>query len=155
MKGLFKLLILIIYVINLNYCKSTSGEDNAKNEEKVATQLLCIEQIMASDDSLGRIRNHACENISLSETIANYIGSLEALNYEDCPKAFTESFKQHIAAWKSITKMTDHYSGLRGEMHDLFKEIEEGDEGEEFKELVKSIWDTWADVEQSIAVQKE
>lgn len=155
MKGLFKLLILIIYAINLNYCKSTTGENSAKNDGAVSTELLCIEQIMASDDSLGRIRNHACERISLSETIASYVNSLEALDYTDCPEEFAESFERHIDAWKSVARITDNYSGLRGEMHDLFKEIEEGNDGEVFKKLVKSIWDTWSDVEQSIEAQKE
>lgn len=36
---------------------------------------------------------------------------------------------------------------LRGEMHDLFDEVENSKDTNEFKPLLKEIWDTWGAVE--------
>jgi hypothetical protein len=107
----------------------------------------CMEFIIAEDAEAGGIRNHASKVQSLSATINDYTQSLEALDFSHCPDAFTKAFKAHIHAWKDLVSFTDEYPELRGEMHDLFKEIEIGEQGEAFKHGVQKVWDSWAEVE--------
>ena len=102
---------------------------------------------LALDDSLGRARNHACETISLSETIRQYARGIENIDYRDCPEAFSTAFNKHRKAWLALLPVTDRYPELRGEMHGLFKQLEAGEHAEQFKPLVKSVWDTWGEVE--------
>ncbi|MFN0034398.1 MAG: hypothetical protein ACKVUS_04975 [Saprospiraceae bacterium] len=107
----------------------------------------CIAHAIALDDSLGKARNHACEAIGLSETIRQYATGMGKINHQNCPAAFTEAFKKHREAWLALIPITDQYPELRGEMHDLFKQIEAGEHAAQFKPLVKTVWDTWAEVE--------
>lgn len=109
----------------------------------------CIETALSLDDQAGRIRNHACESTSLSQAILNYTQSLEQIDFSSCPKDFKAAFEGHIRAWQAAMEITDKYPNLRGEMHDLFKRIEEGQDGEKFKSKVKAIWDTWAEIEKA------
>ncbi|TRO66839.1 hypothetical protein [Christiangramia sabulilitoris] len=109
----------------------------------------CEEKVIQTDEKLGKIRNHSSEKISLSETIDNYTESLNSLNFDHCTENFTMAFRDHIDAWKNIKKITDKYPDLRGEMHQLFDEIQNGKDSTEFKELSKKIWDTWSKVENS------
>lgn len=111
----------------------------------------CIEHIIAMDDSLGKVRNHACETISLSQTIVDYVQGMNDLDFGSCPKEFTQAFTNHKNAWLRTLKVTDGYPDLRGEMHDLFDAIEAGPDSSDFKPLVKSIWDTWGEVEAAMA----
>jgi hypothetical protein len=107
----------------------------------------CMTQAIASDDSLGKVRNRACEAISLSETIRQYADGMEKISYQNCPAAFTAAFKRHREAWLALLPVTDQHPDLRGEMHNLFKQLEAGEHAEQFKPLVKTVWDTWAEVE--------
>lgn len=107
----------------------------------------CMAQVIALDDSLGKARNRACQTISLSETIRQYAGGMEKISYRGCPSDFTEAFRKHREAWLALIPVTDQYPGLRGEMHVLFKQLESGEHAERFKPLVKTVWDTWAEVE--------
>lgn len=107
----------------------------------------CMTRVIALDDSLGKARNHACEKISLSETIRQYADGLEKISYKDCPRDFKTGFRKHREAWLALIPITDQYPDLRGEMHVLFKQIESGKHAAQFKPLVKSVWDTWAEVE--------
>ncbi len=109
----------------------------------------CVDRVMAIDDSLGTVRNHACESISLSQTIKDYVNEMGKINYRHCPKEFSSAFKQHREAWKDMIVITDHYPDLRGEMHDLFDIIKEGNHKEEFELRLKRIWDTWEVVEKA------
>ena len=109
----------------------------------------CIKEVFALDDSLGSVRNHACESIPLSETIINYTTALKSLNYQQCPKAFAQAFNTHWKAWDEMIPVVNKYPDLRGEMHDLFDQIEKGPDSSTFKIKLKAIWDTWAIVEQS------
>jgi len=110
-------------------------------------QKSCIQSIIQQDEVLGGIRNHACEDTTLSSTILAYVEGMEALNFENCPKAFTEAFQKHIDAWRDMITVMDKYPGLRGEMHDLFKQLEEGEDAEAFKTKLDAVWDTWSGVE--------
>lgn len=49
-----------------------------------------------------------------------------------------------------MVKITDKYSGYRGEMHELFKKIESEKDSTEFKIRLKAIWNTWGKVEKAI-----
>ena len=109
----------------------------------------CITNVLKQDDSLGTIRNHACEAISLSATIDQYVSALNRLDFEACPESFHTAFKNHAEAWTKMEEFTTQYPDLRGEMHDLFDSIEKGKDSLSFKPLLKAIWDTWADVETS------
>ncbi|MDX1912902.1 MAG: DUF4932 domain-containing protein [Saprospiraceae bacterium] len=113
------------------------------------TQELCMQNVIALDDSLGRLRNHACERISMSETIKNYVSALESIPFNGCPANFADGFKQHCAAWLALLPFTDRHPELRGEMHVLFKQLETGHDGEAFKAGVKKVWDTWDLVEKA------
>jgi len=50
----------------------------------------------------------------------------------------------------AVLPITDRYPDLREEMHDLFKKLETGKDAEVSKPLVKTIWATWAEVEQAM-----
>ena len=107
----------------------------------------CMDKIIASDEVLGKTRNHACEKIPLAKTIRHYADGMEKLDFSGCPKAFAEGFKKHIAAWQAMIPLMEKYPDVRGEMHDLFDAFEKGEDAEMFKPLLKAIWDTWGEVE--------
>lgn len=107
----------------------------------------CIERILAADDSLGRARNHACEQQPLSEVIANYASALAGLDFTSCPENFRAAFEGHRQAWLELLPITDRYPDLRGEMHALFEKLESGEHAKQFKPMVDRVWKTWAEVE--------
>ena len=135
--------------IAVDYDSDEDGSIGATDFEAglAPDQFDCMALAIAQDDSLGKIRNQACKTISLSETIRQYAGSIESINYTDCPAAFETGFKKHRAAWIALLPVTDQYPDLRGEMHDLFKQLESGKHAGQFKPLVQSVWDTWAEIE--------
>lgn len=137
MKALFVLLLF------------SCGQSVKMTEKTVQAQKPndCMAQVIALDDSLGKVRNRACQTISLSETIRQYADGMEKISYRGCPSDFTEAFRKHREAWLALIPVTDQYPGLRGEMHVLFKQLESGEHAERFKPLVKTVWDTWAEVE--------
>ncbi len=128
--------------ITLYACQNTNSKRQAGSVGKN-----CMEQVIVADDKLGKIRNHACEKQSLNKTIEDYTLGLEQLDFTNCPNHFTLAFKEHIAAWKAIQPITTNYTTLRGEMHDLFKQIESGKDSVIFKQKVKAVWDTWYIIE--------
>lgn len=109
-----------------------------------------MDNVIAIDAKLGKIRNHSCEKISLSETISNYVNELNKISFDDCPKAFDQAFKSHINAWLEMIPVTDNYPNLRGELHDLFDKIEAGKDKVLFKKRLDAIWKTWADIEETM-----
>ncbi|MCK6691312.1 MAG: nuclear transport factor 2 family protein [Thermoanaerobaculia bacterium] len=110
----------------------------------------CMAEAIALDDSLGRIRNHACETVSLSQSIRQYAAAIAAIDFSGCPEPFSAGFKKHAAAWLALLPVTNQYSDLRGEMHTLFKQLESGRHAEQFKPLLKSVWDTWGEIEEAM-----
>lgn len=109
----------------------------------------CMQRIIAKDDSLGTIRNHACENISLDQTISNYTSALATLDFKYCPENFTNAFTIHRNAWDALIPIVRKYGHKRGEMHLLFKELEISEDSTLFKQKLKFVWDTWSDVEKA------
>jgi uncharacterized protein (TIGR02246 family) len=120
---------------------STSGE--TYTFDKTAESAMA--KVIALDDFLGKLRNRACQRISLSETIRNYTEALALLDFTTCPADFRSGFEQHRLAWLKLLPFTDRYPDLRGEMHSLFSKMENDDPA--FKQAVKHVWDTWALVE--------
>jgi hypothetical protein len=146
--SLFILLLGIMSGTCIVSCKSApANSQEIEAKEPSSRERDCMERVIALDSEYGDIRNHESETSSLSETILNYVTSMEGYNFKDCPEAFRLAFRNHRNAWNAIRPIADTYPDLRGEMHELFKVIEEGDRGEIFKEKLKNIWDTWAEVE--------
>lgn len=139
-----KILITLIVCIALMSC---ANKKDQKDLAIHATAQECIDYVIALDDSLGTIRNHACEKQSLSETIDEYVYNLDNLSFSNCPPAFITAFDEHKDAWVNATEITDNYPDLRGEMHELFEIIENGPDSIAFKLLVAEIWSTWEQVE--------
>lgn len=109
-----------------------------------------MQRILALDDSLGKIRNHASEKISLSETIKQYTSEINKMDFNGCPGDFTFAFKRHRDAWSKIMAITGKYPGLRGEMHALFDSIKAGKDSAEFNLRLAAIWSTWSEVENAV-----
>ncbi len=107
----------------------------------------CMERIIALDDSLGSLRNHQCEQVSLDQTIANYAEGLEALDFSGCPPEFVSAFTSHIRAWRDMQPVAAQFPGLRGEMHDLFDQIALSPDSTVFQSRLDRIWSTWAEIE--------
>jgi hypothetical protein len=145
--------LLLIVCFFLLGCKNTGTapiENNLDNNK--AIEKACIATVLQKDAELGKIRNHASEQISLSETIDIYTAGLKALDYSKCPTAFTTAFNEHIDAWLAIKPITDKYPEFRGELHELFNRLEKSKDSIEFKLQSKKIWDTWSEIE---ALSKE
>jgi len=60
----------------------------------------------------------------LSKSIINYTKALSNLDYTLCPETFSNAFNQHTITWNNMIEITNKYPTLRGEMHDLFGQIE-------------------------------
>ena len=112
-----------------------------------------IERIFAKDSFLGNVRNHASEKIPLKDALNNYTSELESLDYTNCPENFISAFQDHINAWKKVAEISSKYPSLRGELHDIFLQLEKSKDSIEFKSLVKQVWDTWSKVEESASNQ--
>ena len=127
--------------VSLLMCNSSKSKSVVRSESE------CIKTVIKIDDSLGTVRNHACETISLSETIHNYTYSIEQIDFTYCPKDFETAFKTHAEAWKNMTVLTDKYPNLRSEMHVLFDSIAQGKDSLQFKPLLDEIWSSWSVIE--------
>lgn len=140
--GLFGLICLLPQCKNPEIPKTQSADIVGLDNE-------CIKRVFAVDDSIGKIRNQACSALSLEETIENYVRDIEAIDFAACPPAFTAAFRKHKEAWRDMQSVVSHHPDLRGEMHDLFDQIEVSKDSVIFKAKLKEIWDTWALVESS------
>lgn len=143
--------ILIVFFLNFFISCNTDNKQQEKTTKITAVQQSeCVRRFMSADDSLGKIRNHACETISLSQSIHQYVQALRNLDYRICLPAFQEAVDKHLDAWQNMKKITDRYPDLRGEMHALFDQLEKSKDSAIFKPLLDKIWDTWAGVEDYI-----
>lgn len=141
-----KYLFLLVLMISFQFfsCKNQSDQRSGLQKKN------CVDAIIQKDKELGLIRNLACKDQSLSQTIHDYIGAVEKLNFGDCPEKFSLAFQAHLQAWKAIIPLTDEYPDLRGEMHQLFNIIGDGQNGAAFQDKVGDIWSTWSDVEKAM-----
>ena len=109
----------------------------------------CIDRVLAIDDSLGAIRNQASHNIPLGHVVRVYVRDLERVDFDACPEEFTLSYKEHVKAWKDMLPVLDKHDDLRGEMHDLFDQLEKGPGATKFRVRLDAIWSTWDKVEKA------
>jgi hypothetical protein len=150
---LLKIIIIFGFAILAFNCNQTNSDSQKTvTPNAISNPLECIQKIIAADDSLGFIRNHACEQISLSETIRQYVKEMQSLSFQSCPEKFTDAFKKHQEAWLALIPVVDNYPDLRGEMHDLFKTLESSEHAATFNPLVKTVWETWAEVEEEMKI---
>lgn len=140
------IILLLLFLSNLSLAQMNEQKDSSIN----FIEKECITSIIAADDSLGKIRNHACENGTLSMSIRNYVSVLKKLNFKNCPPGFEKAFDKHKKAWVTMLKITNKYPDMRGEMHELFDQLEKGNDAIEFKKYLKQIWDTWTEIEKFI-----
>lgn len=145
-----KLLPFFLLILLLG-CNQQQGEQDPPSLEQLPLKSArsCIEQVLHLDDSLGTVRNHACETISLSETIDNYTLAMANLPFKDCPNGFVNAYQAHREAWVKMKAITDKHPELRGELHDIFNQIEATEDSTAFKPLLGEIWNTWKQVEQN------
>ncbi|MGH2667444.1 hypothetical protein [Flavobacterium sp.] len=141
--GLF---LIIATVCFLSSCDRSIQRFQQQNQISEAERA-CVDKVIAIDDSIGKIRNKECQKLSLSQTISNYTDKMKKISTEGCPKEFSKSFNQHIDSWKNLLEVTDKYPEMRGEMHDLFKELEKSKDSAVFKKLKNVVWETWDLVE--------
>ena len=144
-----RLLLILIILFFFIACKKGENRNTLNTISLEEQHVNCIEDIFEKDSVLGEIRNHAPKAMALSEAINSYTHDLESLDFSNCPENFTASFKKHIEAWKMVTKVSDKYPALRGELHDIFEALETGSDSTEFKLLLKEVWDTWNVVKES------
>ncbi len=123
--------------------------NNSKSADKLSPEQACIQNVLMLDDSIGAVRNHACETISIAETIRDYVAGMQSADFSNCPDVFKNAFEDHRQAWLNMIPLVEKYPTMRGEMHDLFDELEKGEDATEFEPLLKAIWDTWAEVEKA------
>lgn len=150
MKLLFlkNLIALLVFSVLFTTCNpSKGGGQKEQMAETTDSPQECIKSIIALDDSLGKIRNHACEQISLAQTIQEYTSGMDQFDHQNCPSDFTTAFKKHREAWVSMIPIVEKYPELRGEMHDLFDQLESEKDSSEFKTRLAAIWTTWEEVE--------
>lgn len=141
-------LLFTVGVLSAIACEDTSRRNLPPSSVQAnGTSQDCMERVIALDDSLGRLRNHACEKISLAETIRNYADGLQQIDFSNCPADFTAAFDKHRQAWLHLIPVVEKYPDMRGEMHDLFDGLEQGEDADIFKPQVKNVWDTWTEIE--------
>ena len=128
-------------------CSCSSAKEQGFASKK---QTRCIDRVLEADSSIGSIRNKQCETVSLSQTILNYAEAMTAVSTQNCPEAFTDAYESHRQAWLALLPITDKYPAMRGEMHVLFRQLEQTADAEVFKKKLAKIWATWAEVEKFV-----
>lgn len=128
-------------------CRDTRTLSSASTAEEPYGQ--AIRTIFDEDDRAATIRNHACEDTTLTETVRQYVAAIDAMDFSRCPADFTSAFKKHRDAWANTIPFFTAFDTLRGEMHELFAVIEnEGPEQEAALEAIsRPIGDSWEEVE--------
>jgi hypothetical protein len=68
MKFAGHLILALFFTVSLLFsCHRSAGKRQSPAEmQPPATPEICIKSVIALDDSLGTVRNHACEKISLA-----------------------------------------------------------------------------------------
>ncbi len=144
-----KLSLTLLSLLLLVACHEPNTTRNNSGSKTEREDMPCVKRILKKDSILGKVRNEASKTITVSETINNYATDLKSLDYTHCPEEFKRAFDEHVEAWLAITAVTDRYPLMRGELHDLFTQLEESEDSTEFKSYVKKIWDTWEKVEKN------
>lgn len=144
-----KSILILLPTMFLFGCIGSNGKLENSDTKIEIQEKNCVDRVLEQDSILGHLRNQASKNISLSETIDYYANGLKSMDYTHCPENFKSAFQAHCEAWLEIKKVSDRYPSLRGELHDVFGQLEKSEDSTEFKLLVKQIWDTWKVVGES------
>lgn len=137
-----KLIIMGILGVVLWGCGATAINTSTAIKE-IEKERDCAKGILAADSILGGMRNLETLESSLSFSIDKYTTALKSLDYSACSTDFRRAFMEHIKAWENLKNVTNKYPSFRGEMHEVFKRLERGEEAAQFAELLKDIWATW------------
>ena len=137
--------LLFISLVSTGSCKSRSESQIPLNSGS------CIESVFNTDSILGINRNHDSETISLSEAITRYVDAFDSISFDDCPLVLKQSFSDHLEAWRNMLEVTDNYPNLRGEMHNLFDQLDAGQDSLRFRTLLAQVWSTWSGVESHLS----
>ncbi|WP_313805801.1 hypothetical protein [Flavobacterium sp.] len=143
--SLFSKFFIFGFTMFLLSCSSGKTDEFASR-----SQLKCITRLIEKDDKIGKIRNKQCETLSLSQTILNYTEAMKSISADACPDAFVVAYESHRKAWIDMLPITDQFPAMRGEMHVLFKQLEQSDASVAFKKQLAKIWATWAEVEKFV-----
>ncbi len=138
-----------IFLLGLLLIGSCTASPDPASDPALAGDATCIPRILAQDDSLGTLRNHACKEVPASAAIRTYIRQLQDLDFRGCPAEFTRAYAAHRTAWEGVLPITDRHQELRGEMHDLFDRLERSSDSILFQQRVAAIWSTWDAVEKA------
>ena len=124
------------------------AEESGQSEHHAA-----MRAILAADTAISGQRDKDPRAMALSVAIERYVEGLEALDYSACPADFARGFQAHRAAWMEMGTYLESFGILRGEMHDLFRQIDREDNPTvaEFRRLHGAIFSTWALVDQALA----
>ena len=136
---------LALLICSQPSCNIPTGKKHSSEADSTSNEL-CIKYIVSLDDSLSALRNHDCESVSISESIYKYTAGIGNASFEDCPEDFVRAYKRHQQAWLEMLRVTDKYTDLRGEMHQLFNSIQAGKDSTEFKQRLQLIWSTWDEI---------
>jgi hypothetical protein len=143
------IILTFLLISTLSNCQQ-SGQKSSSLTGPAGTEAPSAEAIriiMAADEKLGDIRNHACEDTTLAETVRRYVAGLAALDFSRCPEDFTAAFRAHRDAWEATISFFDQFGELRGEMHELLETIEQGEKAPALQSYIRPVWDTWGKVD--------
>ena len=141
--------IHIILFCFLLGCNNQPSNEKRAVEPTVTQGKSCIDSVMKQDSLLGEKRNTDSRQVPLSQAIRDYTVGIENINFASCPPAFTTAFQKHKEAWTAMTTVTDQYPAIRGELHELFQQLEKSNHAAEFKQHLRAVNDTWTAVEKA------
>lgn len=145
-----------IAIFALTGCEAFAPADGSRGPTPTSkprsemTEREAVADVLTADEQLGKIRNHAPETGPIDIAAREYADALADLDYTNTPLAFQRAFAQHWTAWHDMAAYLEPHSELRGEMHDVFDQLEDptvNPTAAEFKRRLDKIWSTWAEVE--------
>ena len=140
--------LYILFFTSFGFIYTTSLPQISSGEVRCCTD--CITFIIEEDNVLGELRNKAPLDIPLHKAIKQYAEALYNLDYTECPEEFTKAFLAHVADWESLIPIAKKYPDKRGEMHDVFDELRETEDGEAFEQRINEIRASWKIVEKFV-----
>jgi hypothetical protein len=117
------------------------------------TQGQCIDSVIKQDSLLRHKRNLRCKEVAPSQAIREYAAGIDQINFTQCPALFATAFQQYKKAWLGMARVTDQYSKLRGELHEVLQEVANSKNAVEFRQQLQVLIDTWAEVEKAVQLK--
>ncbi len=112
-----------------------------------------IQQVLAMDAVLAKQRDKLPKTQPIAVAIESYVIGLQALDFSDCPRDFSDHFLRHCSAWKGSLQFFGKHGELRGEMSDVIKQIRKLGPGTvaELDAQMAPIMETWKEIEKAAA----